>query len=200
MTVTSYTTAVSRCQELESADANLEDLRHRLRQIVESGVSPRTIAAQSGVSHATIYRLLGDEPIGNTYRSTVANVRRFVNQWANGGSSTVSHETPSDRPQAVREPAPALNPRVSAGLPHRVRVWLQSELAEYAKAGIPDELFVSARDALESPEVTGFFVGGGGTAGKPPEEDVLEEMKVMARAIRRRLRRGGAKLGPDPVE
>jgi len=76
-------------------------------------------------------------------------------------------------------------------------VWLQLELAEYAKVGISDALFLDARAALESPEVVGFFVGGGG--GEQSEEDVLEEMKLMARAIRRRLRRGGAKIGPDPV-
>jgi predicted esterase len=77
-------------------------------------------------------------------------------------------------------------------------VWLQNELTEYAKARISDNDFVDARAALESPELIGFFVGGGG--GETSEEDVLEDMKLMARAIRRRLRRSGAKLGPDPVD
>ncbi|HUQ83300.1 MAG TPA: hypothetical protein VM076_19255 [Gemmatimonadaceae bacterium] len=88
-------------------------------------------------------------------------------------------------------------PRVSAGLPYRLRVWLQTELTEYAKAGAPDHLFMEARSALEAPDLIGFFVGGG---GETSEEDALEDMNLMARAIRRPLQRGGAKLFPDPVE
>jgi transcriptional regulator with XRE-family HTH domain len=103
-------------------------------------------------------------------------------------TDVVSREAPPDR----------ITPRVSAGLPYRLRVWLQTELTEYAKAGASDHLFMEARSALEAPELIGFFVGGGG--GETSEEDVLEDMKLMARAIRRRLRRSGAKLGPDPVE
>ena len=117
------------------------------------------------------------------------------------GVSTASLRYPADVTPPLRvtdrEVQPP-TPRVSAGLPHALRRWLQDELTEYVKARIPDHLFIEARSALESPELIGFFVGGGG--GETSEDDVLEDMKLMARAIRRRLRRGGAKLGPDPVD
>jgi hypothetical protein len=185
---------------LDTTESNLEELRQRLRRIA-GDVSPRVIAEKSGVSHATIYRWLSDDPLTGTYRTTVTSLRRFVETWEAESSRGVSHETPADKKPDRGSETPGdyrISPRVSAGLPYRLRVWLQTELTEYAKAGISDADFVDARSALESPEVIGFFMGGGG-GGEQSEEDVLEEMKLMARAIRRRLRRGGAKIGPDPV-
>jgi transcriptional regulator with XRE-family HTH domain len=101
----------------------------------------------------------------------------------------VDHEMPVDR----------ATPRVTAGRPHRIRVWLQTELGEYVKAGIPEDEFRRARQFLESEDTAGFF------AGRDPndrrsEEQILNDMRALAYAVRRSWRVRGFKIPQEPVE
>jgi transcriptional regulator with XRE-family HTH domain len=90
---------------------------------------------------------------------------------------------------------PATVPRVSAGLPQTVRVWLQRELLEYAEAGVSDEDLNTARQLYESPEVNRMFVGGVPVARTP--EAVLKGMRAIAVAVRSSLRERGYAVAPD---
>lgn len=89
-------------------------------------------------------------------------------------------------------------PRVSAGLPFRIRVWLQQELLDYAKAGVSDEELVKARQLLEAPELFSFYSGGAPRART--EDEVLKGMRGVAAAVRATLRERGYKLEPEPAD
>jgi transcriptional regulator with XRE-family HTH domain len=86
-------------------------------------------------------------------------------------------------------------PPVMQGLPYEVRVWLQQELLDYAKAGVSDRELRLARDLLESPEVFTFYADGAPQART--EAEVLMGMRALATGIRNTLRRRGYKLTLD---
>jgi predicted DNA-binding transcriptional regulator AlpA len=186
---------------------DIEELRHHIRLIAQA-VSPREIEDTIGVSYATVYRFIADENPTTPTRAIREKLQRFADAYDEAALQIVSREThrPGATPiepgtDAVNERGPSYAvdpPRVSAGLPYRLRVWLQSELTEYVKARVSEREFAEARAALESPELLGFFVGGGG--GEQSEDDVLEDMKAVASIIRRKLRRRSPRLAAEPVE
>jgi hypothetical protein len=97
-------------------------------------------------------------------------------------------------------PDPAVGtPRVSAGsgLPYEVRVWLQSELLDYTKAGVDGDDFADARRLLESDEFQRFYSGGQARARSA--EDMLKGLRFAAEAIRAELRSRGYKLAAEPT-
>lgn len=87
---------------------------------------------------------------------------------------------------------PPNTPRVAAGLPYRVRVWLQGFLLEITKAGATEEEVEEARQLLTSPEVFVYFSGG--APKEFDEDDVLDGMEALGEVVRRTLRKRGRKL------
>lgn len=92
--------------------------------------------------------------------------------------------------------APAtMLPRVMQGLPYEIRVWLQAELLDYAKARVSERELHAARELLERPEVFTFYAGGAPQART--EDEVLLGMRSIAAVVRGELRRRGYKLDAE---
>lgn len=83
----------------------MEALRERLRQARDGGVSPRRIAREAGVSHTTVYALLGKGEAPETQTPTLDKLWTWVDnpprqtdaKGAPGGVSNGSGVTMSDR-------------------------------------------------------------------------------------------------------
>jgi transcriptional regulator with XRE-family HTH domain len=166
----------------------------RLSVAADQDLGARLAAARQrvGLSQAEAARELGVSKV------TVSNWERGVHppdERRMAGIAALYQTTPAALRygEAAESSASALGtPRVAAGLPYKIRVWLQEELLDYARAGVPDDELQRARRLLESEELFSFYAGGEPQAYG--EDAVLEGMQGVALAIRRSLRVRGYKV------
>lgn len=83
-------------------------------------------------------------------------------------------------------------PRVSLGLPQRIRVWIQEFLLELARAGVSHEEAEHARATLQSPELARYLAGG--EPAEYDEEKSLRTLVGFGEVIKNDLRDRGYKI------
>lgn len=149
-----------------------------------AGVRNQAVADAAGVHLKTVSHWLADRYVPDEERlAPVAELLGVSVPWLRYGD-----EAPSPAPAGE----PGGTPRVSAGLPYRVRVWLQGFLLEITKGGATEDEVNEARDLLTSPEVFVYFSGG--APKEFNEDDVLDGMEALGEVVRRTLRKRGRKL------
>lgn len=84
----------------------------------------------------------------------------------------------------------------SGSLPQRVRIWIEQELLAYEEAGAPEEQRDHARAVFTSPNLYAFFKGG--ASYDLTEDQLMKDLRAMARAFRETLREKGFKIGKEP--
>ena len=115
--------------------------------------------------------------------SRIPGLRRFISD----GRGYKYASSAAAQSRASQAPAQSLSPEM--------RVWLQAELLDYAKAGATDEELGTARALFTSREVLAFYVGG--HAAEHAEEKMRDMMRDLAFGVRAELRRRGYQLAPE---
>ena len=164
----------------------------------EQGLEKGDLADKAGIPRTTFWRKLsGKSPITMDDVERIATALGVAKTRLIGEVQILPPQAGAllgDEPPGRDTPATGV-PRVMQGLPYEVRVWLQQELLDYAKAGVSERELRHARDLYERPEVFSFYAEGAPHART--EDEVLVGMRALAAVVRGTLRRRGYRLDPD---
>jgi transcriptional regulator with XRE-family HTH domain len=159
-----------------------------------AGYTQKQAADLLQVDHMTVSRL----ERGLTRSPTPGLLRRMLGLYGVNGSDLHDAVLRRSRGGRVRE-EPVSVPRVSLGLPVRVRDFIARELGDYVRARVPEDAIEEARRFLESSEQFTLWAGGHPGA-EESEDELLMELHVLAEIVRRTfIRRGYAVAARPPA-
>jgi hypothetical protein len=149
-------------------DSSLAELRADVRALPKS-ITVQLLAAESGVSDETIYKLLRGERIGRTSQRLLADaVKKLTVHPAGDRTSQV------DPPAAAALAVPAWSAEA--------RAFVLEFQAEAARDGASDEELDYIRRALTDPGAYVFYEGG-----RPrvlTEDEVMIELRALGEGLR----------------
>lgn len=133
MTVAYGTILRHDCQVVDDNPYNIDQIRAALRRVAERE-SPRHIAKQVGVSHTTIYRLIGEDEISPPNPVTLRALARYLESVVDTERGGVSHATDGG---GVPDYIP--NTQLAQRAPPRARDVGLGYISRLARAGVPHD-------------------------------------------------------------
>jgi len=156
--------------------------------IEEAGLTQKQVADRLGLARLTVNRWTTSKaPIPEKHFPIIEEITGRSREWIRTGKESAPRRMP-----AVRERAPG--PLAPAGLPIRIRIWLQEFLLTITRLGATEDEITRARALLTSPELSTWYVGG--YPEEFDEDQVLEGMKAIGVFIERQVRKRAKERAP----